>query len=491
MTWSIANRNPAKPGPNPGKSASGAAIVLDLALFAFVCCLLLAGLRRPFIWVLAYLYIDILSPQKIGWTLTPALPISLIAFCAAFAGWILADPKKDTRFTTRQGVLIVFLLYCFWTTMNADFPVEAQEKWDWVWKALVFAIFLPFTLTTRWRIEGAGLIMVLTAAAIIISAGIKTALGGGGYESLYFFVNDNSGMYESSTLATVAISIIPLIVWFTKHGAIFPPDWRVKAFSYALIFACLLVPIGTEARTGLLCIAVLGVLALRYVKQRVAFMTAGAVLGLTAIPFLPQSYFERMSTINSHEEDQSASTRVQVWKWTIDYAAENPMGGGFDAYRGNSFTYRMPVKIEGENTTAVEYQNITDKGRAYHSAVFEVLGEQGYPGLMLWLFLHASGLWQMERVRRRWLKRTGDGEQWQAPLASALQVGQIIYLVGSLFQGIAYQPFILMLLGLQMALWAYCKRVDSQSTNSGKSHRRKRPDGDGGDAVAAGTPALR
>src|SRR5690606_34550129 len=109
-------------------------------------------------------------------------------------------------------------LYCFWTTQIADFPVEAQVKWDWVWKALVFAIFLPFTLTTRLRIEGVALIMVLTAGAIIISAGMKTALGGGGYASLYFFVNDNSGMYESSTLATVAIAIIPLIVWFTRHG---------------------------------------------------------------------------------------------------------------------------------------------------------------------------------------------------------------------------------------------------------------------------------
>jgi hypothetical protein len=160
------------------------AAMLDLALFLFVGFLLLAGLRRPFVWVLAYLYIDILGPQKIGWALTPLLPISLIAFCAAFAGWILTDSKKGSRFTLRQGIMLTLLVYCAWTTMNADFPVEAQVKWDWVWKALVFAIFLPLTLTTRLRIEGAALVMVLTAGAIIISAGMKTALGGGGYESL-------------------------------------------------------------------------------------------------------------------------------------------------------------------------------------------------------------------------------------------------------------------------------------------------------------------
>ena len=57
--------------------------MLDLALFLFICFMLLAGLRRPYLWVLTYLYIDILAPQKIGWTITPAFQVSLIAFCAA------------------------------------------------------------------------------------------------------------------------------------------------------------------------------------------------------------------------------------------------------------------------------------------------------------------------------------------------------------------------------------------------------------------------
>ncbi len=446
--------------------------MLDAALFLFVAFLLAAGLRRPFVWVLAYVYIDILAPQKIGWTITPFFQISLIAFCAAFAGWLLVDPKKGLRFSLRQGIMTALLAYCFWTTMNADFPLEAGEKWDWVWKALVFAIFLPLTLTTRLRIEALALVMALTAGAIIISAGIKTVAGGGGYESLYFFVNDNSNIYESSTLATVAIAIIPLILWFTRHGTIFAPDWRVKYFAYALIFACLLIPVGTEARTGLLCIGVLGILTLRDVRRRFAFVLGGAALVLVALPFLPQSYYERMGLIAEHNEDQSASTRLAVWGWTLDYVAENPLGGGFDAYRANKFEYRMPVEKEsGEgNSVSVEYEQIVDEGRAYHSAVFEMLGEQGWPGLGLWLWLHALGLWQMERLRRRWRGRTGEGEQWQAPLAGALQMAQIIYLVGSLFQGIAYQPFILMLIGLQIGLWTYCRKLDAPVRRRPRPH---------------------
>ena len=465
--------------------------MLDLALFLFVMAMFALGFRRPFVWVLAYLYIDILAPQKIGWSITSALPISLIAFCAAFAGWLLTDSKAGARLAFRQVLLAILLIYCFWTTQTADFPLMAQEKWDWVWKALVFAIFLPLTLTTRLRLEGAALIMVLTVGAIIISAGMKTATGGGGYASLYFFVNDNSGMYESSTLATVSIAIIPLIVWFTRHGTVFPPDWRVRLFGYALIFACLLIPVGTEARTGLVCIAVLAVLALRYVKRRLTFIAAGAALALMALPFLPQSYYERMATIGAHDQNQSASTRVAVWRWTIDYAKENPFGGGFDAYRGNTFTYKLPVVVQQGNTTAVEYKEVEDKARAYHSAIFEMLGEQGWPGLILWLWLHALGLWQMERLRRRWRDRGGEGEQWQAPLASALQIAQAIYLVGSLFQGIAYQPFVLMLIGLQIGLWTYCRRLDSRGSEARLARRHGPPATRRGNAVAARSPALR
>jgi probable O-glycosylation ligase (exosortase A-associated) len=459
--------------------------VIDLGLFLFIAAFLALGLRRPFLWVLTYIYIDTLAPQDIGWRFVAALPVSLIAFCAAFGGWLLADPKHGARMGLRQWLLVVLLAWCAVTTMNADFPEAAAMKWSWVWKALVFAIFLPLTLTTRLRFEAVVLTMVLTAGAIVIDGGIKTATGGGGYGVLYLFVQNNTGMYESSTIATVAIAIIPMILWAMKHGTVFPPDWRVRLFGYALILSCVLIPIGTEARTGLLCLAILGVLMLRDVKRRFLYIGGAAMLGLMALPFLPQSYYERMGTLETHDEDKSASTRVAVWEWTIDYANSHPMGGGFDAYRGNSFTYKLPVRTEnGGNTSAVQYEDHTDKARAYHSAVFEMLGEQGWPGLGLWLWIHLLGLWQMERIRRRWTKRTGASEQWQAPLAGALQFAQIVYLVGSLFQGIAYQPFILTLLGVQCGLWTWCRLVDSPR---GKRARRTPPPL----AVTAGAAPLR
>ena len=154
-------------------------------------------------------------------------------------------------------------------------------------------------------------------------------------------------------------------------------------------------------------------------------------------------------------------------------SAASALGGGFDSYRGNRFAYVMPVKEVAGNTTAVEYREVVDEGRAFHSAIFEVLGEQGWPGLILWLALHGLGLWQMERIQRRWRARTDEAERWIAPFAAALQMGAVIYIVGALFQGIAYQPVMLMLVGLQIGLHSYCLRIDSARALLGRSTARK------------------
>lgn len=440
--------------------------MVDLALACFVFGLLALGLRRPFVWVLAYLYVDIVAPQKFSWFLLPSIPISLIAFVAAFAGWLLADNKAGSRFTFRQGLLALLLVYCGITTMLADFPVEALGKWAWVWKALVFAIFLPLTLRTRLRFEAAILFMVLSAGAIVISGGLKTALSGGGYGSLRLFVQDNTGLYEGSIISTVAVAIIPLVFWLMRFGTIYPRDWRVRTFGLALAFACLLIPVGTQARTGLLCIGLLAVLSLRTAKNRFVYVAATGLAALVAVPFLPQSFTARMSTIENHEADRSASTRLAVWAWTLDYVKDHPFGGGFEAYRSNQLVIETRAVESSGSSVAVNADTVTDQGRAFHSSYFEMLGEQGWPGLILWLWVQVSGLWQMERLRARWRRKAaapgaGPGDQWQAPLANALQQAQLVYLLGSLFVGIAFQPFILMLVGLQCGLWSYLRRLDA------------------------------
>jgi probable O-glycosylation ligase (exosortase A-associated) len=424
--------------------------VRDLFFVFYLVGLLALGFRRPFLFVLAYAYVDIVSPQQLSYFLLNRIPLSLILAGLAVAGWAISDDKKGLRVAPRQMLMLALLAYAGITTLHADFPMEAAAKWSWVWKAMVWAIFLPLALRTRLRVEAYLLFMTLSAAAIVIVGGIKTIVSGGGYGELNLMVDSNSGLYEGSTISTVAVAIIPIILWLARHGTIYPRDWRVRAFAGGLVFACLLIPVGTEARTGLICIGVVAFLLLRDVKRRFLYAGLIAVAGLCAMPFLPNKFSSRMETISGYQADSSAASRLAVWAWTWDYAQHHPMGGGFDAFRGNRLQVTITSDMGVGDAQDTSQQVMIDEGRAYHSSYFEMLGEQGFPGLFMFLILHLTGLVRMEVIRRRYRKSGDAQEQWIAPLATALQSAQIVYLVGSFFVGIAFQPFILGLVGVQI-----------------------------------------
>ncbi|TKD51352.1 putative O-glycosylation ligase, exosortase A system-associated [Sphingomonas baiyangensis] len=430
----------------------------DLAFVAFLAMLLGLGLRKPFVLVLGYVYIDLVSPQRLSYYLLSSIPISLLFFAAAVIGWLLFDKKEATRLSIRQVLMLLILGWAAYTLPASHFPIEAAQKWDWVWKTLVFAIFLPFTLTTRLRMEGLVAFMVLAAGSIIITGGIKTLGSGGGYGVLNLGVSNNAGLYEGSTISAVAIAMIPLILFLMKHQTLFPHDWRLKLFGSALIFACLLIPVGTEARTGLVCIAVLILLLLRDAKRRLLWLGLMGAAGALAVPFLPDSFTKRMDTIQSYEQDQSASTRVLVWQWTWDFVQDNPNGGGFAAYLQNRLQVQTTIRPEpGAPVQAPETIQAVDAGRAWHSSYFEVLGELGWPGFILWMSLNIAGLLRTEMLR--WRHRRGPEEtRWIADLATALQIAHVIYLVGSLFLSLAFQSFFYMWFGVQIALDTYAAR---------------------------------
>ncbi|MEN7538079.1 DUF5935 domain-containing protein [Aurantiacibacter flavus] len=444
--------------------------MVDLVLLAFIGLIAAMGLKRPFVWILLYIYVDLVIPQKVGWGIIQMFPLSLMMFALAFGGWLVLDSKEGSRFTFRQGLIVALLGLCAFTTFRAEFQDSAWEKWDWVWKSLLFAAFLPLTMRTRLRIEAVALFMVLSIGAICISGGMKTVFGGGGYGTLRLLVVENSGIYESSIISIAAIAIIPIAVWLARFGTVFRPHWTVAAFVAALSFACLLMPVGTNARTGLVCAAVLAAMMLRTVKNRFLYAGIAGVALVMAVPFLPQSYLERMSTIFDHKEDESASTRIAVWGWTLDYVKEHPMGGGFDAYRANSFTYQMPQVTGSGNSRSVTYVEVTDEGRAYHSSYFEMLGEQGWLGLGLWLLLHGIGLLQMELVRRRFRPAKGEKLGWQGGLAEALQQAHVVFMIGALFVGIAFQPFGFLIVGMEIAFGSYLKR-QAEEQRQGPSRR--------------------
>ncbi|MBV9930863.1 MAG: putative O-glycosylation ligase, exosortase A system-associated, partial [Alphaproteobacteria bacterium] len=81
----------------------------DLAFVGFLVALLGLGFRRPFLFVLAYAYVDIVAPQHLSYFLLNSIPLSLIVTLMAMAGWLIADDKKGFGVAPRQWLMLAIL----------------------------------------------------------------------------------------------------------------------------------------------------------------------------------------------------------------------------------------------------------------------------------------------------------------------------------------------------------------------------------------------
>ena len=420
----------------------------DIFILGFIFFLICAAMARPFLMSMAYIYVDLVSPQRITFYLLNAIPFSMIMAILAILFWGLLDDKKgNAKFGRLQIMMVMMIVWITLTTALSQLPQYSWIKWSTAWKSIAFGVFLPYVLRTRQRIEVALYFVVLCVGVLTITGGIKTLAGGGGYGTLNLMVESNSGLYEGSTISAVAVALIPVLLYLYRHNTLFHRSLLYKLATGGLIFSALLIPIGTEARTGLICIAVLGFML--FLKSQRKFVTVIVLVVGTAVamPLLPSSFTSRMGTIKTHKEDESASTRVAVWSWTMDYVKSHPLGGGFDVYRLDKVEY--DVETPNGGTRRVE-----DHARAFHSSYFETLGEHGYPGLALYIALQVVAILQMRGVARRF-RKAGPEDAWIRDLANTLQQVLLIFMAGSAFVGIAFQTtlYILLALSASLAQW--------------------------------------
>ncbi|WLI88933.1 putative O-glycosylation ligase, exosortase A system-associated [Massilia sp. R2A-15] len=414
-------------------------------LAAILFYVLLVGVSYPFVAMLAYVWIDIVKPQALAYSIINGLPLAMIAAIVVLISFLTSAEKKKIPVDNTIFLLTFFAAWITFTSAIADPGVGAWVKWDWAFKVVIFASFIPFVIRSRIHIEAFLLTMVFSIATISFSGGVKAALGGGGYGVLAIMGDSNSGLAESSTLAAVCVMQLPIMHYLYNHSVIFPNSRMFKLVIAMTALVDLFTIVGSGARTGLVaggCLVALYALRSRH-KVRVAIALAVALAIGSQLDLSGTAWGNRMSSIGTYEQDSSAMGRIEVWKWTMGFALQHPQGGGFDAFKLN--------RIASVGEGGVQYYDPNEyRGKAFHNVFFEVMGEQGLIGFAVYLSILGMTFWKLSQVRRRVV--ADPEKKWMFDMASRLSDALTVLLVGGMFIGIAYQCYIFYLVSLAICL---------------------------------------
>jgi probable O-glycosylation ligase (exosortase A-associated) len=194
--------------------------------------------------------------------------------------------------------------------------------------------------------------------------------------------------------------------------------------------------LGTQSRGALVGLAAMVFYLAIKSRQRMRLIAVLIVLLPAAFMFMPDTYFNRMETIQTYQEDESALGRINAW-WTAWYIAlDRPLvGGGFDAFSPWTFMKYAPDPMRFHDV---------------HSIYFEALGEHGFIGLALFLAIGAGALLTLRHVTQFASKRADLA--WMRDLAGLLQVSLIGYAVSGAFLGLAYFDYYYTLIALTIGL---------------------------------------
>lgn len=413
--------------------------MIDLLLLLVFVPVFAIGITSPAVALCTYVFIDMNMPNRIVHTFLSGISLSMIATIVCLISFLLNKDKLQRPASSGPAFLMVLLIaWITLTTFTALFPEHAWGKWDWASKSLISGLLLFYVFRTRRDFELLLLVMLASTAYFAVGLGPKAVLGGTGYGRAVIHGSAGFGLFESSTLAIMAVAMIPLTLFLQRHTKLMPDMLRKRFLWYGFALLLIATVIGTHARSGLIALAILAGAGILLSRRKVAVLIAVIIAAVVASLFISEDWTARMETIQTADEDSSAAGRLAVWLWTLDFATTHPLGGGFEGYIANRG--QLDSYLEGFTFTGA---------KAFHSIYFEVLGEHGYIGLALYMGIIIGAIRRLRMIRRAAQRAKDD---WLVEAALAVFIGFICLLGGAAFVGIAFRPYVFYFVAMAITL---------------------------------------
>lgn len=388
----------------------------DFALVLIIFGSLPLILLRPQIGIFMWFWISLMNPHRLAFGYAYDLRVALVVAVATILAWLFSRERKLPPATVTNYVLVAFTIWLTISSFFALVPDRAWVKWEDVIKILGMTVMTTCIVTSEGRIRQLVWVVALSIGFYGLKGGIFALLTGGQYR---LWGPPDSFIGDNNALALALIMIVPLLHFLAIDASRRWLRWALWGLAGLTVLATL----STYSRGGFLALSVTAVAF--WFKSKRRLLTGVAVLSVMGalLAFLPDSWYQRMDTIANYQQDTSANERLTVWRYALRLAADHPLvGGGFNVTDDTILYFR--------------YSPEADAVHNFHSIYFQVLGENGYVGLALFLALIIATLltaqWIIQRARVR------ADLLWAAQLASAVQVSIVGYCAAGAFVNLGF-----------------------------------------------------
>lgn len=407
----------------------------DFLILTIVAIAAITALRRPWVGIMLWNWISIMNPHRFTWGIAYSAPLAAIAAGSTLLG-LLFTRERQSPF---QGAAIWWLAaLMIWITISwrtGIDPAGDYALWDRVIKIYLMTFVALALLVNKLQLLVFVWVTAGSIALLAMKGGLFTLLTGGNFlvwgpPSSYI-----EGNNEFALAAIITVPIVYFLYQITTHR------WVRYALMVSMLL-CSISALGSHSRGALLAlIAMSGVLWLRS-RNKVAIGLLILLVAAAYIPMLPDSWWDRMETIQTYEQDASAMGRINAWIVAWETAKAYPQGAGM------SYQHAELFNQFGVHETTI---------RAAHSIYFEILGNHGFFGLFLYL-----GMWISTYRTAGWLRKHGGQRpdtEWTAILGSMVQVSLAGFAVGGAFLSLAYfdLPYNLMVMVVLARRWVLRK----------------------------------
>jgi len=415
--------------------------VRDLILLAALVSVFPLILRAPAIGILTWIWITLMSPQREVYGFLAGFQLNFYFAALTAIAWIFSKEKKIAPMNPVTALVVLFGVWASITTYYALHRTFSYDLWDRTMKTLILTLAVMTVANTKMRIQAVVWVTVLSLAYFGVKGGGFVLLTGG---RNHVFGPENTMIEDNNNLGLALVMILPLIDYLRTTSE----RYWVRLGLVVAMGLTIVAVIGTYSRGALASLAVMGLFYAIKSRAGLIPLVLGGMVVLALPSLVPSTWFERMSTINTYNQDDSFEGRVSAWRTSFNIAKDRITGGGFSSVNLDDVALAYPSP--GSLTF----------GRAAHSIYFEVLGDHGFIGLALFLMLLAAA-WYNTAATLSFAKNKPELD-WAVKLARMMQVSIIGFMTGGALLSLAYYDGFLIIVALTAALLLVVKKPLTQ-----------------------------